>query len=1142
MDGSEKVKTLFKQIILLVLFSSSVFANISVNSITADNIINLVESTQTITVSGSADGSTGDDINLSVNSTLYETTLDSNGNWSVDISGDDLKNDTTIDIVTPSEDDTHTHSVDVVFTSGSISVDSLASDNVINLDESKNDVNVSGSVSGGDVSQDDVVTIVVGTSSYSTSVDENGDWYKMIAGTSLLQGSDGAKTLSISIASSDDAGNVGTSNGSKSYSVDTLYSASISVNNLTDDNVINKDENDSTVTISGSVSGDDWEEDDNITMSLNGTDYQASLDSNGAWSVDVNGDDLATSEGSRTLTLFLVGEDDARNESGVSLAKGYSVDRIADVAVRELIPNLNSDRTFLENGLTLSFNVSSYAKDIAFSINGTDFTTPVNQEKFIAYSDLGLNDGDSYEVTFSQMTDVSGNSVTASNFAFKYDLTGNNAADARTLTLDKNSSQNIHTANSDEDWFEVELPSKGTLEISSTNAKVKLISIDAKYNSAKVWDDNSTSLSVKNLGRGTYYILAYGDAGDYTLSTTFSALDSFESDEKTFAHIEPYGDTNKYADYFYVDAGNLYLNNDNNTYEKFIVKNGNQFRLKDKLPFSGGDVLIQNYLNNQSRAISLTRMASSLTTIDNILYVILSNSTLVSYDISDLDNISLLNSYTLSTTVGNIQKIQFFKQGSELYLYTVENNQKIAIYQLVDNNFILKNYIDAQNNVADIWIEKGVLYSVGAGYIRMYNLVFNPLKPDFLTRTSGEFTQIVVYDGIAYVKNDGGSITKYEARFDFSDVAMTSYDYDRVELNSSVQINKYAGKEDTEIFAIDLEYSGEFNVSVSGADLQDLNLTLYTDASLSTKVGDTVNLLNDDFSHDLNATTYYVKIQSGDIDASDDYNLTNSFVRDDEYKDNLLNISLMQEDDLVQSSGTLPSAGIFQFSIDEVSDVVVGANSGIYSADFDEDSAFVQWHEVHSPLVAGTYYIKSTASESYTISAIAHTTEHLQGIKVLNTTSLQEHYRADTRDITLTLKNSIVDVSVKDENLIFLNDENTTIKFFNYEKLESRYYVSKTSNGKYVYALALYMNPITLKTELSLDVIEMINSSTMHRVKTVPLDLDVDVEGYYKIEYRSDEIIIATPNTVVRVDPTTFRVETNSIVSLTNGTKKNAYR
>ena len=1132
MDGSEKVKTLFKQIILLVLFSSSVFANISVNSITADNIINLVESTQTITVSGSADGTTGDDVNLSVNSTLYETTLDSNGNWSVDISGDDLKNDTTIDIVTPSEDDTHTHSVDVVFTSGSISVDSLTSDNVINLDESKNDVNVSGSVSGGDVSQDDVVTIVVGTSSYSTSVDENGDWYKMIAGTSLLQGSDGAKTLSISIASSDDAGNVGTSNGSKSYSVDTLYSASISVNNLTDDNVINKDENDSTVTISGSVSGDDWEEDDNITMSLNGTDYQASLDSNGAWSVDVDGDDLATSEGSRTLTLSLVGEDDVGNASSVSLAKGYSVDRIANVVVSRLVPNLNSDRTFLENGLTLSFDVSSYAKDIAFSINGTDFTTPVNQDKFIAYSDLGLTDGDSYEVTFSQMTDVSGNTVTSTNFAFKYDLTGNNAADARTLTLGEDSSQNIHTANSDEDWFEVELPSKGTLEINSTNAKVKLISIDAKYNQTKEWNSDSTSLSVKNLGRGTYYILAYGDAGDYTLSTTFSALDSFESDEKSYAHIEPQGDTNKYASYFYVDAGNLYIDTDNSTYEKFIVKNGNQFRL------DGANILIQNYLNNQARSISLTQTALSLTTIDNILYVVLSDNTLVSYDISDLDNISLLNSYTLSTTVGNIQKIQFFKQGSELYLYTVENNQKIAIYQLVDSSFVLKHYIDAHSSVSDIWVEKGVLYSVGSGYIRMYNLVQNPLYPSFLTKTSGDFTQIVVYDGIAYVNNNGGSITKYEARFDFSDVSMTSYYYDRVELNSSMQMNKYAGKEDTEIFAIDLEYSGEFNVSVSGADMQDLNLTLYADASLSTKVGDTVNLLNDDFSHDLNATTYYVKIQSGDINASDDYTLINTFVKDDEYKDNLLNISLMQEDDLVQSSGTVPSAGIFQFSIDEVSDVVVGADAGIYSADFDDNSAFVQWNSVTSPLEAGTYYIKSTASESYTISAIAHTTEHLQGIKVLNTTSLQEHYRADTRDITLTLKNSIVDVSVKDENLIFLNDENTTIKFFNYEKLESRYYVSKTSNGKYVYALALYMNPITLKTELSLDVIEMINSSTMHRVKTVPLDLDVDVEGYYKVEYRSDEIIIATPNTVVRVDPTTFRVETNSIVSLTNGTKK----
>ncbi|MEH0690337.1 tandem-95 repeat protein, partial [Vibrio cholerae] len=80
---------------------------VTVAKITEDDVINKAESGQTITVTGTATGgdiSEGDKVTMSINGKPYETTVDADGNWSVDVAGADLAEDTAFDVNVASTD------------------------------------------------------------------------------------------------------------------------------------------------------------------------------------------------------------------------------------------------------------------------------------------------------------------------------------------------------------------------------------------------------------------------------------------------------------------------------------------------------------------------------------------------------------------------------------------------------------------------------------------------------------------------------------------------------------------------------------------------------------------------------------------------------------------------------------------------------------------------------------------------------------------------------------------------------------------------------------------------------------------------------------------------------------------------------
>ncbi|NVK75208.1 MAG: tandem-95 repeat protein, partial [Oceanospirillaceae bacterium] len=110
--------------------------------------------------------------------------------------------------------DTSTVTVNV----NSVTIDPITSDDVINASEAAGTVTVSGKATGGDISEDDVVTMMINGKEYTTSVDSDGSWSVDVAGSDLAADTG----FDVSVESTDTAGNSVTTTSSSTHSVDTL--------------------------------------------------------------------------------------------------------------------------------------------------------------------------------------------------------------------------------------------------------------------------------------------------------------------------------------------------------------------------------------------------------------------------------------------------------------------------------------------------------------------------------------------------------------------------------------------------------------------------------------------------------------------------------------------------------------------------------------------------------------------------------------------------------------------------------------------------------------------------------------------------------------------------------------------------------
>ncbi|WP_233981622.1 Ig-like domain-containing protein, partial [Pectobacterium versatile] len=125
-----------------------------------------------------------------------------------------------------------------------------------------------------DVKAGDAVTVTVGTETYQTTVNTDGKtWSVNVPGSVLAANGD----VSATVTTRDTAGNVTTANTSHTYSVDTVApTASISIDNVTSDNVINASESGQTIAVTGKVDND-VKAGDAITVKVGTETYQTTV-------------------------------------------------------------------------------------------------------------------------------------------------------------------------------------------------------------------------------------------------------------------------------------------------------------------------------------------------------------------------------------------------------------------------------------------------------------------------------------------------------------------------------------------------------------------------------------------------------------------------------------------------------------------------------------------------------------------------------------------------------------------------------------------------------------------------------------------------------------------------------------------------
>jgi len=289
-------------------------AGLTVDNITADDIVNAAEAAGDIEITGSVEGIAvaGGIVGFTVNGTAYTGMVGAGNRFSITVSGMDLVFDTRFEVTVAGLDNAEnpytatavsTHGVDIV-AAATIAVDSVTADNTVNAAEAAGDIPISGRV-GGDAAAGDVVSLVVNGIGYSGVVDADNTFSIAVAGSDLQNDS----SFEVSVDGSDDAGNPFTATTTSTHSIDLVAMASISVDSITYDRLLADTKTSGLVNVTGTVGGDATAG-DLVSFKVYFTDYSGLVLAGNTFSIPVFGYDLSNED---SFDITVEGSDSAGN-------------------------------------------------------------------------------------------------------------------------------------------------------------------------------------------------------------------------------------------------------------------------------------------------------------------------------------------------------------------------------------------------------------------------------------------------------------------------------------------------------------------------------------------------------------------------------------------------------------------------------------------------------------------------------------------------------------------------------------------------------------------------------------------------------------------------------------------------------------
>ena len=479
-----------------------------VDTVAGDDVVNIIEHAQAQVITGSSSGfATGTALTVVINNQTYAATVLANGTWSVGVPAADVSNwpAGTLNITVSGANSAGTqtsitHPLTVDLTTVAISMNSITSDDVINAAEKGAALTLSGSTSGVEAGQ--TVTVTFGGKTYTSTVAANGSWSTTVPAADMAALRDGDASAQVRVTNVN--GNSATA--THEYSVDSA-APTVTINTIASDNIINASEAAAGVTVSGTSTAETGQ---TLTVTLNGTNYQTTIQADGSWSFTLPASDL-TALANNGYTLTATVSDLAGNPGSAS--KGVTVDTTAPVisfntvAGDDVINNVEHTQAQIISGTA----AGAVAGDrLVVTIAGQQYVTSTdasgNWSVGVPASVIsGLADG---TVTISAtITDSAGNSSTQT-----HNVQVNTAAVS--LSVSTISGDNIINA--------AEAGSALTLSGTGTNfatGTVVTVLLNGKGYSATIQSNGSWSVNVPAAD-----VAALSDGTSYTVSA--SAQDS----------------------------------------------------------------------------------------------------------------------------------------------------------------------------------------------------------------------------------------------------------------------------------------------------------------------------------------------------------------------------------------------------------------------------------------------------------------------------------------------------------------------------------------------------------------------------------------------------------------------------------------
>ncbi len=485
-----------------------------VNTVAGDDVINSIEHAQNLIITGSSEGlATGAALTVTVNGKTYAAIVLADGTWTAAIPAADVsalnagKVTVTVDGQSAAGNPVSiSHDVKVDLAAVAISINPIASDDVINAAEKGADLVLSGSTTN--VEENQTVTITFGGKSYTATVDASGSWTATVPSADLGSLKDGDASVQVSVTNV----NGNSASAGREYSVDAT-APTVSIDIVSDNNIINAAEAQQDLVVNGVTNAEAGQ---TVTVTLNGVDYTTTVQANGSWSVTVPSADLSgITDGNYTISAAV--SDKAGNPASADR------DVLVDTTVPQLTINTVSDDDVINSAehaqaliVTGSVTGAAAGDVVTVTLNGKSYTATLdasgNWSVGVPAADVTALTAGDYTIT-AALTDKAGNSNSATH-GVEVNLT------APVLTIDTVSGDDV--INNSEKTQDLTI--SGTASGLAAGAVVTVM-LNGKAYSAQV-DDN---------GKWTTTVPAdrVGELGEALYTVTASATDSVGNNTST---------------------------------------------------------------------------------------------------------------------------------------------------------------------------------------------------------------------------------------------------------------------------------------------------------------------------------------------------------------------------------------------------------------------------------------------------------------------------------------------------------------------------------------------------------------------------------------------------------------------------------